>query len=556
MPDKSDLIREGLRLQAAGDWPGALERFRKALGRTGAPVSNSASAPFDLESARKALQELERAAAAGRKGPKLRSGFADVYLKLGNVLMTQDRPEDAAAAYGSATEASPGHAQAWYNLGLALQTLKRGGEAVAAYRRAVEIEPRGADAENNIGLILAEEGRNEEAVASFRRALAAKPDFVRAKVNLATALQRLNQLGEAAELLGEATREAPGDHRAYAALGNVHVARSELPQAQAAYARALEIDPGSPELRYNTALVHLIEGDFERGWEGYEARLETPKHREKFSFQGKRWRGGDPVAGRTLLVYAEQGLGDTLQFARYIPRLADTGAQVIFRVQESLRPLLADQWPGVRVVGASEPVPEHQFWCPLLSLPREFSTRLGSVPSAPSYLRAPEEKAAVWRQVFSSAPGLKVGLVWSGNPRHQYDHNRSVPLDVMVGIAEGMPAHFFALQKELRSGDAGRLPGLVGMTDLSGRLAGMDDTAAIVAGLDLLVTVDTSVAHLAGALGVRTWVLLQHAPDWRWLLRRADSPWYPSVRLFRQESLGDWGPVIRAVRSELPALAR
>ncbi len=376
-----------------------------------------------------------------------------------------------------------------------------------------------------------------------------------AMVNLATALQRENAFDESTDLLNQAIALAPGDYRAHATLGNAHLGRNRLHEALRSYENALRAEPGVPELRYNIALVHLALGNLMAGWAGYEARLETEKHRSKFRFEGARWHRGMPCAGRRLLVYAEQGMGDTLQFVRFVPALSETGAQVTLRVQQALVTLLASQWPWLTVVGTSDPVPDHDLVCPLLSLPFELGVEIGSLPGACPYLSAPPDKLAVWRNVFAQAPGLKVGLVWSGNPNHQYDYNRSMPLDRMEALASGMPAHFFSLQKELRGGDAARVEGGNGITDLSRQLADFSDTAAVVAALDLVITVDTSVAHLAGALGRPAWVLLAHAPDWRWMLERADSAWYPSLRVFRQRSNGDWNSVVEEVRRALPGFA-
>jgi hypothetical protein len=241
---------------------------------------------------------------------------------------------------------------------------------------------------------------------------------------------------------------------------------------------------------------------------------------------------------------------------RYLPLLEAKGARIVALVQAPLRSLLAANFPTVTFITARDPLPDHDFKCPLLSLPREFATRLNSIPSGAPYLAAPKEKVASWRTVFSKADGLKVGLVWSGNPKHQFDHNRSVTLDLISRVISDVPAHFFAIQKDLRSNDLERLSEMPRITNLSRYAGSFEETAAIVTALDLVITVDTSVAHLAGALGTRAWVMLSHSPDWRWLLDRSDSPWYPSIRLFRQLDLGDWETVARKLNAGLCALAR
>jgi hypothetical protein len=308
------------------------------------------------------------------------------------------------------------------------------------------------------------------------------------------------------------------------------------------------------DIQYNIALSHLVLGDLEKGWAGYELRLETEVHRTKHVYDAPLWHRDQPLGGKTILVYAEQGLGDTLQFIRYVPILQAMGASVIVKVQSSLKVLLTGQFGEAVVIAGDDPLPFHDFRCPLMSLPGEMGTRLESIPSKVPYLTAPAAKLDVWRKVFAQAPGPKIGLVWSGNSKHQFDHNRSAPVSVFAEMTKGIPAHFFAIQKEIREADLARLPEFPWINDLSRKIQGFEDTAAIVAALDLVITVDTSVAHLAGALGTKTWVLLGFAPDWRWLLSRSDSPWYPSVRLFRQPNLGDWASVTASVRAELQRL--
>jgi tetratricopeptide (TPR) repeat protein len=527
-----------------------------ALERASALSPASAEIHFHLGTAQTGLKQLDRAAASYQRALKLKPELGDAHNELGNVYRAQGKLQEAARSYERATKAPGDHAKALYNLGTTRQIQKRYPKALDAYRRSLELNPSNPDAENNLGLVLREEGLVEEAISAFRRAVALKPDHTMAMVNLGSSLQRVNKLEESITVLEAALGQAPCDFRAYADLGNAYVAMNRPEEGIAAYEKALAQDPSLDEVRYNIALAHLVRGNFARGWIGYDSRLETAAHRRKYPFGKPRWSADQPVLGRKILVYAEQGLGDTIQFVRYLPLLEAEGAQVIALVQAPLRSLLAAQMPTVTFITARDPLPEHDLKCPLLSLPREFATRLDSIPSGVPYLAAPKAKVASWRTVFSKADGLKVGLVWSGNPKHQFDHNRSVSLELMSRVVSGVPAHFFAIQKELRGNDLERLSGMPRITNLSRYAASFEDTAAIVTGLDLVITVDTSVAHLAGALGKRAWVMLSHAPDWRWLLDRADSPWYPSIRLFRQPALGDWETVARQLNAELAALAR
>jgi tetratricopeptide (TPR) repeat protein len=523
----------------------------EALEKACALSPDSATAYCDLGAALVALQQLEHAAASYTRAIVLRPGFAEAHNKLGNIQRHLGELDRAVLSYRRAIKAEPKHAHAWYNLAVTLQVQEKFPKALDAYRQALALAPDNASAENNMGLVLMALGRNAEAGAAFRRALALKPDYALALINLGAILQLENKPGEAIAVIESVLALTPDDPRPLTNMGNAYIALNRPAEGLAAYGKALAIEPGLSEVRYNAALAHLVTGDMESGWAGYDSRLETEAHRRKYPFEKARWRRGEPVEGKSVLVYAEQGLGDTIQFARYIPLLEATGARVIVRVQVSLKSLLSHQLGTATVISTKDPVPEHDFQCSLLSLPREFGTRLDSIPSRVPYLVAPQAKTEAWRKVFAHAPGLKVGLVWSGNPKHQFDHNRSLPIELLPEITAGMPAHFFAIQKEFRGTDREKLAGMPQIHDLSRKIVSFEDTAAIVTALDLVITVDTSVAHLAGSLGAKAWVMLGFAPDWRWLLDRSDSPWYPSLRLFRQPALGDWGAVIRDIRVAL-----
>jgi tetratricopeptide (TPR) repeat protein len=526
-----------------------------ALERACALSPDSPTAHCDLGAAFVALQQLERAAASYTRAVVLKPDFAEAHNKLGNIQRHLGDLDRAALSYRRAIKAEPKHPHAWYNLAVTLQVQESFPAALEAYAKALELAPANPVAENNMGLVLMALGRNTEAGSAFRRSLALKPDYALARINLGAILQLENKPTEAIEILKSVLAETPDDTRPLTNMGNAYIALNRPADALAAYERTLEIDPELAEARYNAALAHLLMGELERGWEDYESRLETEAHQRKYPHDGPRWRKGEAVAGKTVLVYAEQGLGDTLQFIRYILLLEAEGAKVVVQVHVALKGFLERQLGTATVIATSDPVPNHDFQCSLLSLPREFGTTLKTIPSKSPYLVAPEAKTEAWRKVFAHADGLKVGLVWSGNPKHQFDHNRSFPIELLPELTSGMPAHFFAIQKELRAGDREKLAAMPLIHDLSSKIVTFDDTAALVTALDIVITVDTSVAHLAGALGANAWVMLGFAPDWRWLLDRSDSPWYPSLRLFRQATIGDWSAVIRDVRTAIVAQA-
>ena len=497
------------------------------------------------------LHLLDEAAASYQAALRLRPTDSNLLNLLGNLRRLQGRPQEAARAYERAVRADPSHAEAWYNLGTTRQIQENPGKAAEAYRRALALRPANPAAENNLGLVLKAEGHITDSIAAFRRALALKPDHAVAMVNLGAVLQHENRLSEAVSILSQALVLNPGDARAYGNLGNAYLAQNRPREAVAAYEKALSIDPSFSGNVYNIALARLLMGDLARGWVGYESRLDTAEHAKKYPCRMPRWKAGDSISGRRLLVYAEQGLGDTLQFIRFVPLLEPLGAAVTVQVPSSLKPLLLGAAGRAAVIGTRDPLPEHDLQCSLLSLPRHLGTTAESIPRQVPYLAPPPGKFEQWKQVFSKAAGPKVGLVWAGNPKHQFDHNRSLPLRELAPITEGAPAHFFSLQKQVRPTDLEVLRATPRITDLSPYLSTFNDTAAVVSALDLVITVDTSVAHLAGALGKNTWVLLSHAPDWRWLMDRSDSPWYPTVRLFRQAELGQWAPVMRTLKEAL-----
>ncbi len=454
--------------------------------------------------------------------------------------------------------------------------------ALASYDRALALQPRNADVLSNRGNSLLAAGRAEEALASYDRALAARPDFVAALSNRGSALERLGRLDEAVASYDAALKLQPDFADALYNRGNALKALRHYEEALASYERLLALRPRHADAlnnrgqvlkelqRYdealksydaaialqpdhamahcNAAAVRLLTGDFPRGWAHYEWRWQKPSVRRR-DFAQPLWRGED-IAGKTILLHAEQGLGDTIQFCRYVPLVAARGAQVIFEVQPALRGLMADFAAGTQVVEKGGPLPAFDVHCPLLSLPLAFGTELATVPAQPSYLRAPQRQAAAWQARLAGLSRPRVGLVWSGNARHERDRERSIPLRALLPLLD-TGASFVCLQKEVRAEDAEVLRARDDIVDAGNELTDFSDTAGLVDQLDLVISVDTSVAHLAGALGKPVWIPVTHVPDFRWLLGRDDSPWYPSARLFRQDASGAWDSVIARIASRL-----
>jgi len=386
--------------------------------------------------------------------------------------------------------------------------------------RAVRISPQTWQLHYNLGRALGMAGRYDDEIAAYQRAIALKPDSVEAHVNLGVALRDMHQFDDA------------------------------LKQ----FKKAVSLNPNDANARTNRAQTNLLLGVFEHGWREYEWRWRDGGQRHPFGPDA--WLGESPVAGKTVLVHAEQGFGDTLQFVRYVDALAAQGARIVLRVQDALQPLLATTRGVAHVIGEHEAVPPFDLHCPLMSLPLALAKTVRQIPADIPYLQADAARAAQWRQALEAmgARRPRIGIAWSGRTTHLNDRNRSMRLEDWRPLFE-VDATFVSLQKEVREADRETLDQLTTVHDVSAQIDTFADTAALIAELDLVVCVDTSVAHLAGALGKPVWVLLPFTPDWRWQLGRADSPWYPTMRLFRQTARGNWSDVLAVVREALGTFA-
>ena len=442
---------------------------------------------------------------------------AQAHSDLGNALNETGQHDEAIASYSTAIALRPDFAEAHNNLGIALNTVERHEQAIASCRRALAIDAELAEAHYNIGNALYALDRHEEAIASFRRALEIKPDDVEVHNNLGLALNDLNRQGEAIAL----------------------------------FDRALALKPDFADAHWNRGLALLTLGDFKNGWEEYEWRWRTKVTAPMQDFPRPLWLGETDPRGKTVLLHADQGFGDTIQFARYAPMLAAKGARVVLQVFAPVKELLSGLEGVERVVARGEPLQDFDCHCPLSSLPRAFGTRLENIPAGIPYLRASADRIAKWQTLLNPAAGVRVGLTWSGNRGSRRHRLRSISLARLLPLLSAPGVRFVSLQKDMPDEDARTLAGLPQVTHIGDRLADFADTAAAVSLLDLVISIDTSVAHLAGAMGKPVWLMLLLTQDWRWLLEREDSPWYPSARLFRQTSVGDWDSVIERVRTEL-----
>jgi tetratricopeptide (TPR) repeat protein len=443
----------------------------------------------------------------------------------------------------------PDYPEAYSNLGTALQETGAFDEAVRCFRAAIRLKPDYAEAHFNLGNACKEMGDYDAAVAAYRAAIRLAPGFAAAHGNLGGVFQGRGDLDDAESAYASALRADPRYVKALNGLGLVRCERGQVEEALANYRRALELEPDFAEAHLNLGLALLLSGRLREGWEEYEWRWRARTLAlERRHADRPRWQG-EPLAGRSILLHVEQGLGDTIQFARLAPVLAARGARVALEVDEPLVELLRQAFADVAVHARGQPLPATDFQCPLLSLPRVLGITLETIPAPVPYLVPDATRLREWRARVAGAPAIRVGLAWAGRPTHRYDRTRTLPAAALRPLLELPTARFYSLQK----GPAARAlgPAVVDWTD---ELASFADTAALVHCLDLVVTADTAVAHLAGALGKPVWLLTPFAPDWRWLLGRNDNPWYPTMRLFRQRRAGDWNHVVADVRSALAAL--
>jgi len=477
--------------------------------RIAAAWCNLGQAQYALKRPADALQSFDKARALAPED-------VDILYQHANALLALDRPREALAELEVVLARKPQHFEARLNSGLAQAKLENPECALADFDSALALVPQHPVAHFNRGVVLIKLGRYAEAVAANERAIAAAPDYVAAWLNRGMALAQLRCFEEAI----------------------------------ASYGEVLARRKDNADAHFNRALALLTIGDYRRGFEDYEWRwrrtgVPAPKNR------GRRlWLGEFPLAGKTILLHAEQGLGDTIQFARYAPLVAAQGAKVVLEVQPELKSLLSRLDGVTAVVARGEAPPPFDVHCPLGSLPLARKTELPVVPAPIPYLSADHAHLQKWSARIKKLPHPRIALAWAGNPAHDNDRNRSIALSALAPLL-AMPASFISIQRDVRSADAAQLAATAQLTHLGGELADLNDTAGVLAMCDLLITVDTAPAHLAGAMGRPVWVLVPFAPDWRWMLDGEITPWYPSARVFRQSALADWNAVIARAAAAL-----
>jgi FkbM family methyltransferase len=545
-PDHADAHSNlGAALAAQGQLADAVEHFRQALRLD--PGHADAGNNLGL-----ALLQQERFAEAEeqfRQALRLEPHAADLHHHLGLALNHLGRHDEAVACWREVLRLRPHDGEVLNCLGVTYAQQERYDKAAACLRQALRLQPLRAEVHNNLGLALGEQYQLDDAVACFREALRLRPDFADAWNNLGLALAEQHCFDEAAAALEEALRLQPDLAKAHNNLGLVRVREGRPEAALPSYDKALWLEPDYPEAHKNRGLALLTLGDFARGWPEYEWRWRCKEFKPR-PYPRPRW-DGLPPEGRTLLVHAEQGLGDTLQFVRYLPLLRRRGARVLFECPTVLHRLLAG-FPGADRLLDRPPAPEeYDFHVPLLSLPGLFGTDLSSIPAEIPYLAADPALVEQWRRELAGVPGFKVGIVWQGSPKHRTGWHRNIPLTHFAALARLPGVRLYSLQKGAGVEQLAEIAGQFEVVDFGDRLdeahGAFMDSAALMKNLDLVVTLDTSLAHLAGALGVPVGVALPLYSDWRWLRDRDDSPWYPTMRLFRQTRQGDWAGVFEQI---------
>jgi tetratricopeptide (TPR) repeat protein len=489
-----------------------------------------------------------------REALRLQPDFAEAHNNLGNALCQQGELDQAVVHFQETIRLQPNCAQAFNNLGLALATLGQLDAAIGHYQHAVRLNPSAVEAHSNLSVALVRQNRNEEAIRSLCDIVRNQPNSAEAHFNLGVLFARMGKLDDACAYFRQAIKLNSNLAEAHTALGNALARQNRVGEALESLGEALRLNPDSAEAHWNRACIWLSQGDFERGWPEYEWRWGMPGAQSRVG-AAPRWNGS-PLHDATLLVFAEQGLGDTLQFIRYISLARERCDDVVLESPAALTPLLRGVPSAAQVVPAGTPLLAFAAQVPLLSMPAIFGTSVEHIPSAVPYLHADVKLVAYWqRELESLRPFFKIGIAWQGSPEHPDDRSRSIPLACFAALGDIPGAKMISLQKDPEKDRLAAIAGRFSLTELGNRLDEANgpfmDTAAIMQSLDLVISSDTSVVHLAGAMAVPVWAVLPLSPDWRWLRDRVDSPWYPSMRLFRQTQHGKWDDVFVRIATEL-----
>ncbi len=518
------------------------------------PISADAGALVSHGNALSRAHRIDEALACYEQAIALQPGSAVAHCNRANVLKGRGHFDEAMAGYDRAIACQPDFVLAHYNRGVLLEAMQRPAEALASYDRAIAIQPGLAQAHNNRGIVLAEFRRLDDARASYETALAIDPGFAEAYNNLGLVLADLKRFDDALANYAQAIALRPDYAEAHSNRGLLLVDLHRHDEALASYDRALAIAPNYATARTLKAELLLLRGAFAEGWELYESRWQSKFRPSRGQLaEIPVWTGQESVAGKAVLLVPEVGYGDFIMFIRYLPLLRERGARILIQTPKPLCALCAAMAHDVTIVEEGGAPPFVDLQCPIMSLPRAFGTTLQTIPAAVPYLQVPREREDRWRARLGSSSRPRVGLTWSGKPDRNVDRrplrSRSLPLD-LLGPMLRLPFEFHALQQEFSTADAAMLSSLP-ITTHQHALVDFADTAAVIQQMDLVISIDTSVANLAGALGKPMWVMLPRASDYRWGFAGDKTPWYPTATLFRQAGIEDWGSVVGPITQRL-----
>ncbi len=500
------------------------------------------------------MGQLKEATRRYEQALAVNPNFAEAYNNLGNIIQEMNRPDEAIRRYEQALAIDPDYAEAHNNLGLSLLKSDSHAEAVSHFKRALILNPDYAEAHNNLANSFQESKLFEKAIYHYEQAINIKPDYAEAHNNLGLVLQKKELRDDAINYYKKAINIKPDYAEAHYNLGNILQEEVELKEAVYHYEQAINIKPDYAEAHYNLGFANLLNGSLEKGWDHYEWRYKTPEHKSiTRNFSQPQWDGSS-LNNQTILLHAEQGLGDTIQFIRYLPMIAEAGGKIIVECDPGLIHLFTDYAKIATFIGKGEPIPDFDVHSSLMSLPKIFGTSYESIPSDTNYINSNSRLVSSWKERLSGTNTFNVGIFWQGNKNYNRDKSRSIPLKQFEAILTVEKTEFVSLQK----GDGQEQISENGFSHLiSDYTSEMDneekfaDTVAIINSLDLIIGTDTSIIHLAGAMGKPTWILLAYHPDWRWMLNIESSPWYPTMKLFRQQKKDDWESVINRVKLEL-----
>ena len=502
------------------------------------------------------LRRLEEALSSYDKAISLQADYAEAYSNRGAVLQELKRFDEALSSYDKAISIKGDYAEAFNSRGTVLEELKRLEEALSSYHKAISINKDFTESYYNRGNVLHKLKRLEEALSSYDKSISLHEDYAEAYSNRGLVLQDLKRLEEALSSYDKALSLHEDYAEAYSNRGTVLEELKRLDEALSSYEKAISINKDYAEAYWNSSICYLLAGNFNEGWARYEWRWQSKSISKTAGirkFSQPLWLGTEVLKDQTIFLYAEQGLGDTIQFSRYVSLVAGLGAKVVLEVQPSLVKLLSYLEGISQIISKGDKLPNFDYQCPLMSLPLAFKTELKTIPSVSKNISTDEKKVEKWQAILGEKTKPRVGIVWSGAVNHKNDLQRSLKLSQLI---THLPSdyEYLSLQKEISDVDKEVLIECCKIKHFGDDLKDFTDTAALCELIDIVISVDTSVAHLAGTLGKNTWVLLPYSPDWRWLLDRNDSPWYSSVKLYRQEKINDWESALVNIESDLKKL--